>query len=150
MRFETAPISPAGRSAAQRHSRWLQSRAIAVRRESPSHYRSIIILCRTSTKYYKHPQESSAAARGRRPTTSQLTRGAPTALDVPGVSLTPWVAGFGAWFLEFGRAIPALILEACLHLPRGTGEAEYRTAWGEMIVLSQELTLVNDARFMAC
>lgn len=39
--------------------RRLQSRAIAVRREeSPSYYRSIIILYRTSTKYYKHPQES--------------------------------------------------------------------------------------------
>ncbi|KAF3069387.1 hypothetical protein CFAM422_007151 [Trichoderma lentiforme] len=91
-------------------------------KRSPSYYRSIIILYRTSTKYYKHPQESSAAARGRRPTTSQLTRGAPTALAVPGVSLTPWVAGFGAWFLEFGRAIPALVLEACLHLSRGTSE----------------------------
>lgn len=67
---DCAQISPAGRSAAQSHPRWLQSRAIAVRRESPSYYRSIIILYRTSTKYYKHPQESSAAARGRRPTTS--------------------------------------------------------------------------------
>lgn len=79
-----------------------------------------------------------------------MTRGAPTALDVPGVSLTPWVAGFGAWFLEFGRAIPALVLEACLHLSRGTSEAAYRKAREEMIVLSQELVLVDDTRSITC